>query len=297
LAEIAGEYIESREFNENSKTLLATRLKSNILPELGGIQAVMLTHTDLERYVYHRRKTVKANTVRREIVDIKAILNWAVQKHPPLIPYNPVRDFPMPRADDAVITPPSPQECAAILQHANHRLARAIKLAWYTGLRPGAVEMLSLTWGAVLWDRRIIRIQSADKGGPAMRDVPIHTDFFAELKAWWDADENGFGPVIHKDGRPIKSLKIAWRIAKIKAGITRRLRLYDLRHDFVTTALESGVDIKILAEIVGSAPETLRKHYQHVSGRSRVEAIEIIRSGGILSIGNIGNTKSEKAHK
>jgi len=203
-----------------------------------------------------------------------------------LIPYNPVRDFPMPKPDDAIITPPSPQKCAEILKHANQRLTRGIKLACYTGLRPGAVELLSLTWEAVLWDRRIIRIQSANKGGPALRDVPIHTEFYAELKTWWDSDGNGFGPVIHMDKKPIKSLKIAWRIAKKKAGITRRLRLYDLRHDFVTTALESGVDIKILAEIVGSAPETLRKYYQHVSGASCVKAIENIWSG---ARGNTGN--------
>jgi site-specific recombinase XerD len=96
--------------------------------------------------------------------------------------------------------------------------------------------------------------------------------------------------VIHKNGQHVKSLKKAWRIAKQKAGITRRLRLYDLRHDFVTTALEFGVDIKVLAEIVGSAPETLRKHYQHVSGQSRIDAISNIRSGGLDNAGNTGNT-------
>jgi integrase len=278
ILDIAGEYIETKEFNENSKNMLAIRLKANILPFFGNKQAARISHADIERYIYHRRKTVKGSTVRREIVDIKAILTWAVKRHPPLIPYNPIRDFPMPRSDDAVITPPSPQECAAILRHANQRLTRGINLAWYTGLRPGAVEMLSLTWGAVLWDRQVIRINSADKGGPALRDVPIHPVLFGMLKDWWALDGNGFGPIIHKNGLPIKSLKKAWRIAKRKAGISRRLRLYELRHDYITTALESGVDIKVLAEIVGSAPETLRKHYQHVSSLSKVKAVSDIRS-------------------
>ncbi len=278
-AAIAIEYTEAKDFNENSKNMLIIRLKANILPFFGSMQAARISHTDIERYIYQRLETVKGSTVRREIVDIKAILTWAVKRHPPLIPYNPVRDFPMPKEDDAIITPPSAQECAAILVHANQRLTRGIKLAWYTGLRPGAVELLSLTWGSVLWDRRVIRVLSADKGGPGLREVPIHSAFISELKGWWDADDNGFGPIIHQEGKPIKSLKSAWRIAKKKAGITRRLRLYDLRHDYVTTALESGADIKALAEIVGSAPETLRRHYQHVSGQVRINTVENIRSG------------------
>ena len=36
-------------------------------------------------------------------------------------------------------------------------------------------------------------------------------------------------------------------------------------HYFVTRALEESADIKALAEIVGFRPETLMRHYQHVT--------------------------------
>ena len=48
-------------------------------------------------------------------------------------------------------------------------------------------------------------------------------------------------------------------------SITRRIRPYDLRHNFITQALEAGADIKALSQIVGSRPETIMRHYQHVS--------------------------------
>lgn len=277
-AALAAEYVENKGFSPNSKRHLIIRLEANILPILGAIPAIKLTYHDLDNYVRIRRETVKNSTIRRELTDIKAILNWAVKRRPPLIPYNPIRDYPAPPADDERIFPPSVEEATAIIQHANERLYRAIKLSWYTGLRPGAVELLSLTWANVLWDREVIRIRSAHKGGPDLRDVPIHPDFLIELKTWWEKDGRGFGPIVHYKGKPIRKLQLQWERTLKKAGITRRLRPYDLRHFFVTRAIESGVDYKTLSEIVGSSPETLRKHYQHVSNEARQKAVALMPS-------------------
>jgi integrase len=105
-----------------------------------------------------------------------------------------------------------------------------------------------------------------------MREVPIHPEFLPELRQWAETDKMT-GHIIQYCGHPITRLQEAWRIAKEKAGITRRLRLYDLRHFFVTSAIEAGADYKTLSDIVGSSPETLRRHYQHVSSAARVKLI------------------------
>jgi integrase len=272
--ELATEYLLNKNFNDNSLKLCTLRLEKIIIPVIGQIPAIRLTYDDLDKYVRKRRQTVKANTVRREVVDIKAILNWAVKRRPPMLSMNPIRDYQPPPADDDIITPPTISEVEAILKYANDRLYRAIKIAWYTGLRPGAVELFSLRWNSVLWDIGLLRITSADKGGLRIRDVPIHPDFVEELRSWTNKDNDPAGYIIHHKGQPITSLKVAWKYAKEKANITRRLRLYDLRHFFVTTAIESGSDYKTLSTIVGSSPETLRRHYQHVSGAAKVSLIE-----------------------
>jgi integrase len=281
--EIAAEYVSARQLSKSTSRNMGYILKAKILPALGNIPAVKITSGTLNQYVAGRLKSVKSVSVRREIVYIKTVLNWAAKHTPPLIPYNPVRDFPLPRADDSdILTPPSPQEIAAILQHAPEHLVRAIKIAYFTGLRPGKVEMFSLSWEAVLWDRNVIRILSAKKGGPILRDIPIHPEFKTLLLKWWEADGKKIGPIIRYADKGVKdNMTYSWRTAKKRAGITRRLPFYFLRHDFVTTALESGVDIKTLSEIVGSSPETLRRHYQHVSGQSKINAIRAIRAGNI----------------
>ena len=284
--EIAAEYCQKKQVAKVTRYALESRLRSSILPAIGTISAIRMTPDIMDAYVAKRTRAVSAASTRRDVVDIKTILNWGAKTR--MIPHNPIRDYQPPQIDTQAVTPPTPTEIAAILHHAQPRLYRAIKIAFYTGLRPGPAELYRLRWSSVLWDRNVIRIQSAQKGGIALRDIPIHPDFLILLSQWWRQDGQTDTLIIHqiKDKcRPVNSLVSEWLRAKKKAGIHRRLRFYDFRHDFVTTALESGVDIKTLAEIVGSSPETLRKHYQHVSGFAKVQAIAAIRPTG-----NIGNT-------
>jgi integrase len=78
---------------------------------------------------------------------------------------NPMEGFELPRRDNAVITPPTVEEAMAILKTASPHLYRAIVLSYYTGLRPGEVELLRLTWEQVNLVNGNITVISADKGG------------------------------------------------------------------------------------------------------------------------------------
>ncbi len=206
--EIAKEYVQNKNFSPNSKKHLKIRLNANVLPVFGNMPAIRINDWDLDDYVKKRlnshvtaitgskenqkRKIIKdkngnprkvgKSTVRRENTDIKAILNWAVRRRPPLIQYNPVRDYKSPESDDAIIPPPTQEETSAILNAASPHLIRAILLSYYLGLRPGSVELLTLTWDNVNWDTKTILVESAHKGGPSKRSVPIHDDFFDLLK-------------------------------------------------------------------------------------------------------------------
>lgn len=274
--DLSVEYLQDKGFPMASYAVVISSLGSAINPAIGNVPAMRLTHNDLTKYVRSRRKTVKDNTIRREVGIIQAVMNWAARRRPPLIPSNPIRGFVRPAAADAIISPPTSAEVYAILRHSNERLRRFITVVWYTGLRPGTVETLSLQWSAVSWETGTIRILSANKGGVRLRDVPIHPAFAIELKRWHKEDiKNGHeGYIIHRGKTGGGRIDFSWREAKRKAGITRRLRLYDFRHWYVTTAIEAGADYKTLSEVVGSSPETLRRHYQHVSTAARVSMVE-----------------------
>ena len=290
--EVAAEYQEAK-FSRNTDTTKNGRyykLKSVILPEFGHLPIDRLTRHRLDQYVNKRLSTqrtvmagpknrrvkrklydpdgnpmmIKATTVHRELSDIMAIMSWAVEER--RIAFNPVSGYKKPQRDDASIRPPSPREIENILKAAPGHLVRAITIAWYTGTRPGGVELLSLKWSDVDWDRQSIFVVSARKGGPAKRVVPLDERFAAMLYSWYKADgENDGRNIITFNGKPIKSIKTTWKNTKAIAGITRRLRPYDIRHAFVTYLLEAGGDLKSVSTMAGhSRTDTTTRIYQHI---------------------------------
>jgi len=89
--------------------------------------------------------------------------------------------------------------------------------------------------------------------------------FMEHLQARYlsDAKEYGGCPwICHYQGRRIASLKRAWTRAKV----TAKIRLYDIRHYYITYALASGADIMPLAEQVGhTTPRMLIEVYAHLA--------------------------------
>jgi integrase len=56
-----------------------------------------------------------------------------------------------------------------------------------------------------------------------------------------------------------------YRICK-KLGL-QDVSAYTFRHQYITQALERGVSIEIVAELVGNSPNTIYRHYNHIAQR------------------------------
>ena len=91
---------------------------------------------------------------------------------------------------------------------------------------------------------------------------------------WVFPSPNG-GPI-----SPDSVLHMLHRVLK-RAGLPR-VRFHDLRHTFATLALQNGVDIKTVSEMLGhiSAWFTLDT-YTHVTGAAQRQAAQIM--GNVLS--------------
>jgi integrase len=217
---------------------------------------------------------------------VLAILNWAARRRPPLLAFNPVAGYRLPKIDKPNHQPTTIAEVNAILAEAPDHLKRFVKPCFYMGARPGAKKILAITWDRFNFEGRTILAKSAMKGGPQWRAVAA--DLYPDLLVWHKQD-GGRGHLVHWKGRPIKRVLTAWQTAKKKAGIKRNIRPYDLRHHFISAALAAGHGIKSVSEVVGSSPKTLMDHYQHVTSQQHVQVVHSIPSLGIP-----GDTKYPK---
>lgn len=270
---------------ETSFNNLSWKMEGTILPALGeDILAMQITHHRLDQYVSKRVKKAKISpkakiakqpkltTIHRELSDIRAILNWSVRRR--LIDVNPMAGYEMPTRDDEVVLPPSQEEIERIISCSPAHLQRAILLSFFLGLRPGAVELLSIRYSQINWSAMTLTVISAKKGGVERREVPIHPSL--PVREWYEADGGNIdGHIITWRGKPVKSLKTAFNSAKKAAGVSgRKLTPYSLRHAFVTTLLHAGVDIHTIANISGHDVRTMLKHYAHSMDDVRQSAID-----------------------
>jgi len=259
------------------------KFTGSIIPFFGVKDIYDILHSDLDDFILKRKsqKTKKGTppkqvTINREIDEIQSYLNWCVQTHKILS--NPLSGYKRPGDDREVIEPPSMQEINKILGHAAPHLQRFIFISFYIGARPGPIELGALKWKDISWDENKILVRSADKKGINSRRIEIHETLLPLLERWRLEDRNNpkttCGYIIHYNNLPIVSIKTAFRRAKERAGITRRLRPYDIRHAHVTQQLDAGADLKAVSQNVGHrSPDTTIKVYQHISGKLQKEAI------------------------
>ena len=74
----------------------------------------------------------------------------------------------------------------------------------------------------------------------------------------------------------MKSISRAWHSALKKAGITRRIRPYDLRHAFASNLLAEHADYKSVAELMWHDVAMLLRTYQHIDRQQKRQAVEKI---------------------
>lgn len=295
-----------RNYHELHQCAHVTRVNNHykftrsILPSIGHVTAELLNSRHINEFVRERLATVKWSTVRRELSLLKAVYSWAASQNPPLITRNPMRDYRFRGPDDRnVPMPPTEREVERIRSCAEPHLARAIAVLWHTGIRPGG-EVERLRWSDVDLIGRKLRVVGARKGGLAVRYVPISETLLAMMEAWYEDDSRMVQrvselPLIHYGRKPVASLKTAWRNAKKRAKITRRMRLYDLRHKFATELLEHGIAPGVVSRLVGhSREDTTQRHYLHVTQDTMRKAVEMMPDLMVLDGTNVDEKSKAK---
>ncbi len=293
LEEVCEAYLEASGAYKKEKTLRWRMDGLKIPLELFGskpiakitaedLQTVMMKHLNTKKTTAGgaggKRNTdhlIKPVTARSRMKTLITVFNWAKKKGI----LKAVPTYPdLPPAYYEHIVPPSESEMQRLLEVSPEHLQRAILLGARCGVRVGESELLKLRWEHVDFERGALRVQAADKNKKEpWREVPIQQDILSLFKEWYEADQKrGWKYIIHfrkQDG--VNSILHCWNTAKKKAGITRELTPYSLRHKFATDLLAAGTDPGTVAKLMGhNSTDMVFANYQHVMTQQKVQAIE-----------------------
>src|SRR5438552_3800046 len=206
--------------------------------------------------------TVKGATVNRELACLHCIFQFALKRK--YIRDNPssgVKHFDErhERPSKRMLTVDDEHR---ILEAAPPHLRVAIVLLVQTGGRTYS-EGLLLRWDQVDLVHSVIHPGSSVKTADSAQPLPLSRlacDVLKEWKKEQSSDSLYVFPSPRKAGKPIRSVKRAWRTALKNAGVPY-FPIYNLRHVFCTRLSWVAPDAVVQRAMRHSSPET-KRHYQ-----------------------------------
>ena len=148
-----------------------------------------------------------------------------------------------------------------------------IILCLYSGLRIG--ELMALQWDDVDLAKGVLIVSKSchdGKGGliidepktvTSRRVIPLPKQLLPILKLWKKRSDSPF--VVSSNGKtvPVRSYQRSFELLLKKLNIPHK-GFHSLRHTFATRALECGMDVKTLSEILGHKnPTVTLNRYAH----------------------------------
>ncbi|OAN48762.1 hypothetical protein A6A04_19850 [Paramagnetospirillum marisnigri] len=160
-----------------------------------------------------------------------------------------------------------------------------VHLVLGTGLRPGREHVL-IKWKHFREEtvngveHQILRIAPETKTGE--RDVRCDTFAMAHLTAFRSlsnfSKDDDFVIADQLTGKPVKDFKRQFNTMCKALGMEgdahgKKFVPYSMRHTYATLKLEAGVNIRLIANNIGNAPEVLHAHYGHDSTVNRANEL------------------------
>lgn len=148
-------------------------------------------------------------------------------------------------------------------------LKPAVLLAKNTGMRRG--EMLALMWSDIDLVHRFIYVRSATAKGEKHRKIPLNQTA-TEMLVRWKKQAHPVYLFSIEDEEPLKDLKRSWGSLLRKAKI-ENFRWHDLRHDFASQLVMSGVDLNTVRELLGHGSIATTLRYAHLAPEHKSAAV------------------------
>lgn len=269
----------------------------HILPELGDTQIDDLGRRQISEFLTAhqadgnlRGEALSATSTNLMLTVLNAAFTYACDME--LLPANPcdrIRRVPGPPSRVEAFTREEQRRLEEAIAVSEDRRLFGIRLCLYTGLRIG--ELLGLEWQDVDMEKGILHIgktvyreKNAEgewqlfvdrpKTAASERMVPLPGYLAEDLRIYRRGARSEFVIENKKAERmSIRSYQYLFERLTEKAGV-RKLNFHALRHTFATRALECGMDIKTLSELMGHKNATITlNRYAHSMMDTKIAAM------------------------
>ncbi len=241
-----------------------------------------LTVQQIRSYIAHRRETVRAATVNRELALLSAAINTCNHEFGWQLP-NPVagRRLKEPEGRARWL---SPEEADHLIETARSEpkaphLADFLILALHTGCRSG--ELLGLEWTRVDLPNRLLYLEGQHTKSGKRRSIPLNQKAYdalirrARLRStecpesrWVFCDETG---------RRIRSVKRSFATACRRTHIAD-LCTHDLRHTCAAWLVSAGVPLTTVRDLLGHHSIIMTERYAHLAPEHVRNAVAVLES-------------------
>jgi integrase len=247
------------------------------------------------RHVPEQRRTIAGVSnaeINRELTALKRMFNLAIQAgkliqkpHIPFLKEHNVRVGFFER-----------DQFVAVVQ----RLPKAVRppatFAYLTGWRIDS-EVLSLEWRQVDFNAGEVRLDPGRTKNGEGRTFPMTRELRQLLEAQRAITDDlqrrhnvVCRHVFHRDGRPIRSFRVAFRTACVRAGCPGRV-LHDLRRTAVRNLVRAGIPERVAMQMTGHKTRSVFERYNIVSaGDLRDAGRRLDIAAGTIS-GTIGQNQ------
>ena len=239
---------------------------------LGKINLSDLSPAHLASYRDERLKSIKPNTLKRELSILSSAINTAIIDWGIPIPSNPVAMTRIPKYDDSRDRRLKDGEEEKLLAIAKPVYRRAIIIAVETAIRRG--ELLNIRKSHINFDKQTLHIPETKTDTP--RTIPLSTRAIKALRDQIKSISDANVVQMERDPKlfSMSSPMFRHEIHKYRVKLDmENWRFHDLRHEATSRLFERGLNVMEVALVTGHQDLRMLKRYTHLRAEDLVERL------------------------